>query len=86
MSKQLMTLPQRVLDDAKKAARKKGHAGVPGRGPDGETCGTCKHRASLRLTRRHHKCKLMEKTWGRGPKTDIKLGDPACDLWEKSDD
>ena len=63
---------------------KKGlYAGVPGSGPDGETCRTCSHKdyaggcAGVFI-----KCGLMRARWTRGGGTDIKAGTPACEKWE----
>lgn len=57
-----------------------GYAGLPGRGPEGETCGSCKH---IVRTRKYRKCGLMRPRWTNGPSTDILARTPACSRWEK---
>jgi len=61
----------------------KGHADVPGHGPAGETCGTCRYRVTLEGgSRNFQKCELTRKYWTSGFGTDIRCKDPACRLWE----
>ena len=66
---------------------KKGHADVPGTGPDGETCGTCKHdaRTSNGGKKVWHKCELMRRFWTSSYGSDIRCKDGACRLWEGID-
>lgn len=54
----------------------RGYAYHPGTGPEGETCGSCKHDVP---GRRWHKCGL--RTGGRG--SDILARSPACKYWER---
>jgi len=66
---------------------KKGlYAGIPGTGPDGETCRSCEHKAySGGCAGTYYiKCGLMREQWTRGGGTDIKAGTPACSKWEKA--
>lgn len=66
------------------AARKKtGHAWTPGTGPEGETCGTCKHLYRKRMSKTYLKCSLVESKWTGGGGTDVKARDPACKKWER---
>lgn len=62
------------------------HAGIPGTGPDGETCGTCDHHTWRRHgRRRYYKCghpRARKAT--AGPGTDIRLKDLACSYWMRS--
>ena len=60
---------------------KGGYFGMPGRGPAGESCGTCNHCAytMTRNPRRYYKCLLLKPTAGEG--TDIRLKSPACQHW-----
>lgn len=51
----------------------------PGTGPEGETCGTCKH---LSPGRRWHKCELNRARWTGGRGTDVLVRAPACKYWE----
>jgi hypothetical protein len=64
--------------------RKSGHAGVPGTGPVGETCGTCRHYRAInsRAGGSFRKCELMRSRWTKGPGSDIRKGDRACNRWE----
>jgi hypothetical protein len=64
--------------------KRRGHAGRPGDGPKGETCGTCFFYASIQSgARRHPKCLRMRAQWTGGPGTDIRRKDPACMMWEE---
>ncbi|WP_316978030.1 hypothetical protein [Shumkonia mesophila] len=59
---------------------RKGHAAIPGTGPEGETCGTCDHLVRRRLAKTYLKCGLIQ--WTSGAATDIRAKDPACSRWE----
>jgi hypothetical protein len=50
----------------------------PGTGPEGETCGSCKHRTYGRYI----KCELNRARWTHSRGTDILAGSPACKYWE----
>lgn len=87
MPDELFVLPQSALDYAKTVTAKRGHAGHPGRGPKGETCGSCLHRTPVHGGRKaFSKCKLNERNWTHGPGSDIKMRDPACELWAPNQD
>jgi hypothetical protein len=59
---------------------KGGYFGDPGRGPDGERCGTCGHCIGIRgNTKNYYKCGLLKPTSGEG--TDIRLKTAACQHW-----
>ncbi len=58
----------------------RGYAHHPGSGPEGETCGSCKH--IVRKSRRYRKCGLNRARWTHGPGSDILAGSPACSKWE----
>ena len=59
-------------------------AGVCGRGPKGETCGTCAHLVRRQSNVRFYlKCGLMRHNWTNGYGTDIRARWPACEHWEK---
>lgn len=58
-----------------------GHAYPPGTGPEGETCGTCKHACRFR---RYIKCGLNRSRWTGGYGTDIRAKDASCKFWEKA--
>jgi len=58
-----------------------GYAAAPGTGPEGETCGTCKHHHVKEMANRYHKCMLMQRIWTGGAGTDIKVHSPACSEW-----
>jgi hypothetical protein len=51
----------------------------PGTGPEGETCGSCKH---ISPGRRWHKCGLNRARWTHGRGSDILARSPACKYWE----
>lgn len=55
-----------------------GYAGIPGRGPLGETCGSCRHIAK---NGSYFKCGLCRKNWTHGLGTDITKRTPACQFW-----
>lgn len=61
----------------------KGHAAPPGSGPAGETCGTCKHRVTVKLRsgRTFPKCGQARHKWTHGRGSDIRVRSPACRLW-----
>lgn len=63
----------------------RGYAGIPGTGPNGETCGSCKHHVVREYSKRYHKCDLMRARWTGGAGTDIKVRAPACKRWEKAE-
>ena len=57
------------------------YASVPGSGPKGETCGSCRHSWAHRPSnKRYWKCGLVSMT--HGPGTDIRLSAPACLRWQ----
>lgn len=55
----------------------------PGTGPEGETCGSCKHDVRFR---RYHKCGLARRVWTHGRGSDILARSPACKYWERSEE
>lgn len=62
--------------------RRRGYAAVPGTGPEGETCRTCKHIYFVQPNvKRFYKCRLTPLT--RGSASDIKVKSPACSQWKK---
>lgn len=63
---------------------KKGlYAGIPGTGPEGETCRSCAHKAySGGCAGAYIKCSRMRALWTRGSATDIRASTPACSFWE----
>lgn len=70
-----------------KAKRKptpaRGYAFTPGTGPEGETCGSCRHIARTSGDARIYiKCGLMRAKWTKGPGSDIRAQSPACKEWE----
>lgn len=59
---------------------KKGYAGVPGTGPEGETCRSCRHLYKVQGgNKAFPKCALRAAT--RGPATDVLMKSPACARW-----
>lgn len=61
----------------------KGYAALPGTGPEGETCKSCKHYTVRQFAKRYLKCGLMKAHWTSGRGSDIKASAPACRRWEK---
>jgi hypothetical protein len=80
MSEPLMLLPASALRST--TTPKRGHAARPGTGPEGETCGSCKHLARRQMSKAYIKCGLTKATWTGGPGSDIRAKDPACSRWE----
>ena len=67
--------------------KRRGHAGNPGRGPDGESCGTCEHYTrSAAYSKTFRKCELNRAKWTHGPGSDIRKKDPACEFWKVKSD
>ncbi len=83
MGDQLMVLPDHVLKSAANRPKRRGHAGVPGNGPKGETCGSCASIHRLRLAKTYLKCLLMQSNWTGGGGTDIRAKDEACEQWTR---
>lgn len=63
-----------------------GYAMKPGTGPQGETCGSCKHRFVKRMAGTYHKCLITRRNWTGGAGTDIRVRSPACQRWEPIED
>ncbi|MFO0271337.1 MAG: hypothetical protein ACK53W_12485 [Gemmatimonadota bacterium] len=66
----------------REAERPRGHAHIPGTGPEGETCGSCLHLIRFRQSKVWAKCGLMRAHWTRGSATDVRVRDAACRKWE----
>ncbi|HKS74292.1 MAG TPA: hypothetical protein VJQ82_13910 [Terriglobales bacterium] len=47
-----------------------GYAAIPGTGPEGETCRSCKHMVRRRNANVYRKCGLMRPRWTGGSKAD----------------
>ncbi len=62
----------------------RGYADRPGTGPAGETCGSCKHLAYIRMSKSYPKCKLTRACWTGGRRTDVLVKAAACSKWESS--
>ncbi len=70
----------------KRPIKGRGHAALPGTGPDNETCGGCAHYRSCEYhDKTYRKCWLVREYWSHGPGTDIRQKDPACKEWERWD-
>lgn len=65
-----------------KAPQRHGYAALPGTGPAGETCGSCRHRTNRAMSKSYPKCALMRAHWTGGYGTDILVRAPACRRWE----
>lgn len=66
----------------RKPTQPKGYAGIPGRGPDGETCRSCQHKTYREYDKKYIKCALTRQRWTNGPGSDIRARSPACEYWE----
>lgn len=62
-----------------------GYAALPGTGPEGETCKTCKNMVRVTFAKTYRKCGLMRAQWTGGGKTDVRARSPACKRWEKGE-
>lgn len=69
---------------ARRRLAKGSYADVPGTGPAGETCKTCKHYHRKEMGKVYRKCELMRAHWTGGGGTDILASAPACSKWESS--
>jgi hypothetical protein len=72
---------QHALAKQRDRLRIRGHAAPPGTGPAGETCRSCQHYMLRQMAGTYRKCGLRD--WTRGPGTDIRASDPACEKWKK---
>lgn len=77
----LMVLPESALK-ARKLSKKHGHAALPGSGPEGETCGSCRQLERKQMAKTYLKCSLMRAYWTCGEGTDVRARDAACRRWE----
>lgn len=63
----------------------RGHVAPPGTGPEGETCGTCRHLFRNRMAKTYLKCGLNRGKWTGGGKTDVRARDHACREWQTTE-
>lgn len=73
----LMVLPE----SARKRVKMRGHAAMPGTGPEGETCGSCAFYFVKRMAKTYRKCLLKKAAWTGGGGTDVRKRDAACAKW-----
>ena len=73
------------LEAARRRLKKGSYADVPGTGPAGETCKSCKHIARIKYANTYRKCELTRAGWTGGAGTDILASAPACSKWEKAE-
>lgn len=76
----LPTTKGRGPNGGKHYVKPAGYAAIPGSGPAGKTCGSCKHNSGKGS--RFMKCRLIRVKWTHGRKTDILSRSPACAKWE----
>lgn len=74
--------PMRPGKRKRKPTPKRGHYYPPGTGPEGETCGTCKHCVRKQMAKTYIKCGLNRANWTGGEGSDIRVRDVACKFWE----
>jgi hypothetical protein len=59
-----------------------GYASPPGTGPEGETCGSCRHCVyRVFRGRRFYKCENNARKWDRTRASDVLVHSPACKQW-----
>ena len=58
------------------------YAAVPGGGPLGERCNTCKHFVRRSWDKTYLKCDLVRAWWTKGAGSDVRAKSPACSKWE----
>jgi len=66
-----------------------GYAGLPGAGPEGETCGSCRYieRMNNGGGKRWAKCAHPHAPqWTCSARTDVLVRSPACQHWEEPDE
>lgn len=71
---------RRRLFGGSRTPQKRGYAGLPGKGPPGETCGSCAFILRKRMAKTYLKCALFPRPTG-GPATDILASTAACQHW-----
>jgi hypothetical protein len=72
-----MVLPVSAL----RRGKIRGHAAMPGTGPESESCGTCAHACVKSLVKNYWKCGLSKARWTGGRATDVRKSDAACSKW-----
>ena len=85
MADELFVLPSSAIAHAKRVAslKRRGHAGSPGAGPAAERCGTCRWVEGISYARTFFKCgHRMAPRATKGPATDVRKKDPACEKWQ----
>ena len=60
-----------------------GYAGTPGKGPTGETCGTCTYCRANGHSRKFWKCRHERGYVSFSEASDIRRKTPACEFWER---
>lgn len=71
-----------ATNHTRKPTLPKGYAALPGTGPAGETCRTCRHKSPTGFNARYYKCYLVRHRWTHGISTDIRVRWPACSKWQ----
>jgi hypothetical protein len=76
--------PNDLLGDTSQKKLSNGYAGTPCTGPDGETCGSCRHSKRHGTSNRYYYKCHHERAYRSGScATDIKLKTPACEYWNR---
>jgi hypothetical protein len=81
MSREIITLPPQRFP-----VRKRGHAAMPGSGPQGETCGSCVHAVRTSHRPQKYTCGLRGSAAWMGANSEIERSDPACSKWASPKD
>lgn len=71
----------RTVKSGRKDPVPAGYANIPGTGPKGETCRTCRNLVRVEHARTYLKCGLNRAAWTGGRKTDVLANSPACSRW-----
>lgn len=76
--------PLDLLGDVPQKKLGIGYAGTPGKGPAGQTCGTCIHsQRHGHMNRRYYKCHHERGYRSFSEASDIKLKTAACEFWNR---
>ena len=62
---------EEISEQTAHGTRPNGYADVPGKGPAGQTCKTCRHIVRIGRGKVYRKCGLARAMWSHGPGTDI---------------
>lgn len=70
-----------VRNGKRKDPTPSGYAAIPGTGPEGETCASCRNLVRQHYAKTYLKCGVIVERWTGGRKTDVLARSPACLRW-----